>query len=217
MRLFISHSSTDSWIARKVAEDLERLGITVFLDAKDLESGDVFDEAISEEIRRTDEMLVIISPAALKSMWVILEFGAAQVLRKRLIPILVNVSPNELPHPINRYIARDINQIEKYYSELVNRNESGRQLEVAIAVPPPPLDRTQSVVVGDRVRISESPREPGKFPVLSEDMKNYLGMLATVMERGWSEQEATTFRLDIDEGLYLWADRWLNREEPDDR
>ena len=38
MRVFISHSSAESWIAKKIAEDLEKRGFEVFLDSKDLES-----------------------------------------------------------------------------------------------------------------------------------------------------------------------------------
>ena len=36
-----------------------------------------------------------------------MELGAARTMRKRLALILVGVSPNELPSPINRHLARD--------------------------------------------------------------------------------------------------------------
>jgi len=210
MKVFISHSSNEAWIARKICEDLVGLGIEVFLDNKDIHTGDDFDTKTNEHIIDSDEILLLVSQAALRSNWVMIECGAARALRKRLVPILINVSPNELPQPINRHLARDLNQIDRYYGEISNRLESGASMQQPVVLPSaPPLGRTQQLNIGDRVTISSQPCEPEEFPVLSEDMHRYLGVTATITGLGWIGQEVPTFRLDMDDGTFYWAERWL--------
>jgi len=215
VKVFISHSSAETWIASKVCEDIMQLGIDVFLDNKDVQTGDDFDQKTNEHIVDSDEIVILISQTALRSNWVMIECGAARVLRKRLVPILVDVAPNELPQPINRHLARDLNQIERYYRELRQRCESGVSPQLPIILPTAPSsDRFRPLKVGDRVKIADRPREPDEFPVLSEDMRRYLGMTATITAPGWVEQEPPTFRLDVDDGTFYWADRWLSRIGP---
>jgi len=214
VKVFISHSSADMWIAQRVCEDIAALGIDVFLDNKDLQTGDDFDHETNDHIRDSDEMIVLVSHAALKSNWVMIEFGAARVLQKRLVPILIDVAPNELPQPINRHLARDLNQIERYYEELRRRRPGVSLREPVILPTAPPSDQTGPLKVGDRVLITDRPRDPDEFPVLSEDMRKYLGMETTITAPGWPEQEPPTFRLDIDDGTFYWADRWLSRVHP---
>lgn len=121
MKVFISHSSLDQWIARMIARDLEVRGIVTFLDEKDIETGESIDDSIQEHLRTCDEVLMLLSPAALESHWVLVEIGGAKALNKRLIPILVHVGPNELPQPIAKGLARDLNDVEKYFDEVEQR------------------------------------------------------------------------------------------------
>lgn len=212
MKVFISHSSAETWIAHKICEDIMRLGIDVFLDNKDIQTGDDFDIKTDEHIVDSDEIIILVSQAALRSHWVMIECGAARVLRKRLVPILIDVAPNELPQPINRHLARDLNQIERYYGELLQRLESGGSPQQPIILPAaPPSERFRSLKVGDRVVITDRPRDPEEDPVLSEDMRRYLGMTATITALGWVGEDRPTFRLDVDEGTFYWAERWLRR------
>lgn len=215
VKVFISHSSAETWIARKICEDIMKLGIDVFLDNKDIQTGDDFDLKTNEHIIDSDEIIMLVSQAALRSSWVMIECGAARALRKRLVPILIDVAPNELPQPINRHLARDLNQIERYYRELLQRLESGVSPQLPVTLPTAPTsDRLRPLKVGDRVVIADRPRQADEFPVLSEDMRRYLGMEATVAALGWVDQEPPTFRLDVDDGTFYWAERWLSRVDP---
>jgi hypothetical protein len=212
MKVFISHSSSDSWVAEKIRDDIIAIGIEVFLDTKDVETGDAFDDVIRQRVIDADEMVMLVSPTALKSFWVMMEVGAARYLGKRLVPILINVSPNELPQPINRHLARDLNQIDRYYEELKRRSSSGETTEAPVLLPSPtPSESVKSLSVGDQVVIAERPLDPEGFPVLNEDMNPYLGMAATIEAPGWEDQGTKTFRLDVDDGIWLWAERWLSR------
>ena len=90
----------------EVGEEIQELGVETFLDAQNIVTGDDFDEGIRRQLAESDEILFIISAAALRSQWVMMELGAARAMGKRLVLILVGVSPNELPSPINRHLAR---------------------------------------------------------------------------------------------------------------
>ena len=107
MKIFISHSSGDKWVAQKISEEIQELGAETFLDAQNIVTGDDFDEEIRRQLAESDEILFIISATALRSQWVMMELGAARTMRKRLALILVGVSPNELPSPINPHQARE--------------------------------------------------------------------------------------------------------------
>lgn len=223
MKVFISHSSADRWIAEKISEDVEKLGVETFLDAQNIETGDDFDEEIRNQLLACDEIVIIISPAALKSQWVMMELGAARTLRKRLALVLVGVSPNELPSPVNRHLARDLNQIRDYYDELKIRRKSKtggtdksnappERTDPLIAPLPPPHGQDRPLTVGDRANISERPLDPESFPVLADDMEQYLGLTATIIAEDVLPQ-GKAFRLDVDGGMFFWAERWLKRAD----
>ena len=216
MKIFLSHSSRDKWAARRIAEDIDRLGATTFLDEKDIETGESIDEAIAAHLKDCDEVLVLLSPASVSSDWVLIEVGGAKALGKRLVPILLYLGANDIPSPIAKQLARDINNIDLYYDELQKRIEGN-------APPPPPVQRRRVRVapsrdrkafrVGDIVRLPENPQrseEREGSPTISweSDMEQYLGEKATVM----FVDEDRSLQLDIDDGLYWWAFEWLKKD-----
>lgn len=213
MKVFISHSSTDKWVARQISRQLHDRGIDSFLDEKDIETGDSIDSAIQEHLADCDELLMLLSPAALKSAWVLIEIGGAKALGKRLVPILVHVGTNDLPRPLTAGLARDLNEIDSYLNEIEARSR-GSEAEEATgdakrrstrASKPPKMFR-----VGDRVRL------PSSAPLSTLDregtevgwnlqMESFLGEPAEVME----VQDAGWTRVDADEGAWVWLMDWL--------
>ena len=184
MKIFISHSSGDKWVAQKISEEIQELARKRFLMLR-IFNGRRFDEKIRRQLAESDQILFIISATALRSQWVMMELGAARTMRKRLALILVGVSPNELPSPINRHLARDINEIHSYYDEVRARLESkgsdGASAasipdEPLIAPPPPPRAKIDPLHVGNHVRISKRPVDPEDFPVMVPEMEQYLGL-----------------------------------------
>src|SRR4051812_2573115 len=102
MKVFISHSSVDTWVVRQIAVHLGERGIETFLDVNDLETGDVWDDELRTELRDCDEVLLLLSRAAIASEWVRIEIGAAWALDKRLVPILHGLGVNEMPSAIDK-------------------------------------------------------------------------------------------------------------------
>jgi hypothetical protein len=61
-KVFISHSSIDTWVARQLARYIEDAGAVTFLDEADIEYGDDFEERILEALRTSQELLVLLTP-----------------------------------------------------------------------------------------------------------------------------------------------------------
>ncbi len=125
MKVFISHSSQDNWIARQLSQQLEAVGVVTFLDEKDLRTGDSIDDSIQQHLGECDELLMLLSPAALASSWVLVEIGGAKALHLRLIPILLHVGANDLPAPLAKGLARDLNDVDAYLAEAAERAKTG--------------------------------------------------------------------------------------------
>jgi formylglycine-generating enzyme required for sulfatase activity len=98
-RAFVSHTSLDVSFCRPYVETLRSYGIDVWYDEHDLGSGRLA-SAISNELSSREHFIVILSPAALNSIWVANEYGAALALDAQgklatLLPIIVE--PCEVP------------------------------------------------------------------------------------------------------------------------
>lgn len=118
--VFISHSSNDLWIANQIARELKALGVEVWLDEKDLKGGDILLEEIRTAIRACHEVIVLISQTSAKSQWVAVEIGMAVGQRKRVTPILNNVSPDKMI-PMKGIKSIELNDFEKFLIQLRSR------------------------------------------------------------------------------------------------
>ena len=115
MRIFISHSETDTNIATALIDLLET--------ALPLSDGDIrctsvpgyrlpggahIDGTLQSEVTEADLMIAVLTPEALKSIYVIFELGARWGSKKPLIPLLASgVRPEDLNDPIRRINALD--------------------------------------------------------------------------------------------------------------
>lgn len=88
-KVFLSYSSQDKAVAQKIASDLQALRIDLWSD-NDLQLGEIWKDVISEQLRQSDAVVVLISPANLQSEWTTDEWSSAFFNSKRIIPVLVN-------------------------------------------------------------------------------------------------------------------------------
>jgi hypothetical protein len=126
-KVFISHSSIDTWVARQLARYIEDLGASTFLDEADIEYVDDFEERILEAIKTSQELLVLLTPWALKRPYIWLEIGAIWGLGRRVIGVLHGVSPSELvaqdgtPALLKRIDLVELNNVGLYFEQLQRR------------------------------------------------------------------------------------------------
>ena len=86
--VFVSYARADSAFALRLAADLKAKGANVWLDQLDLQPGRQWDREIEQALTMCNEMLVILSPAAVESNNVMDEIGFALDEGKTVIPVL---------------------------------------------------------------------------------------------------------------------------------
>jgi hypothetical protein len=115
--VFISYSHIDSEVADDIAAILEEFEITFFRDVKDIEWGQPISLKVKEGLNDSLAILVIVSPASLKSHWVPYEIGYATAKEKRILPYLTHPSL-EVPSYIKdlNYKA-DLSKVKDFFSK----------------------------------------------------------------------------------------------------
>jgi hypothetical protein len=116
--VFLSYSSVDRQEANEIYEAIKNAGGRVFISEKDLNPGEDFAEEVRNAISSSRELWLLVSPNSIKSDWVISEWGAAWVLRKKIVPILHSCRPEDLPDRIRRLQCIDF---YKYLDLVRNR------------------------------------------------------------------------------------------------
>jgi uncharacterized protein YjbI with pentapeptide repeats len=85
---FLSYSSADREFALQLYTALTGAGVRVFWDYFDVVPGESLDQQIAQAIRELKRLIVVLSPASLKSEWVAREIRLAQLHRpESLLPI----------------------------------------------------------------------------------------------------------------------------------
>ena len=115
---FLSYSTLDTDEAREIHKGLGRANRTCFMSEKSIQPGDVFEERIREALRTCSEVWILVSPNSNRSEWVQREVSAAWALEKKVVPILLRCSPNELPSVMKGFQAIDYHKISDYIKRL---------------------------------------------------------------------------------------------------
>lgn len=114
--VFISYSHVDATSADDLASLLDALGIDYFRDVKHINWGDSISSKVRNALDSCVAVLVIVSPASLKSHWVPYEIGHASALRKIILPFLTHPSL-DVPHYIRDLnYATTIKMVKDYFT-----------------------------------------------------------------------------------------------------
>ena len=94
-RVFISYSRKDLAFVKQIVADLKNAGFEVWYDVSGLGGGSRWRSEIENALRKSQFVLVVLSPDATASEWVEREFLFASNLKRKIIPLLYR--PCELP------------------------------------------------------------------------------------------------------------------------
>ena len=121
-RLFISYSGKDRSFAVKLARDLKRRGVKVWIDLWEIKVGDSIVAKISDAIQGNDYLAVVLTPASVKSNWVQKELavGLIKELEEKSVAVLPLLAKKCKIPPL----IRD----KKYANFLINYNRGLREL-----------------------------------------------------------------------------------------
>jgi hypothetical protein len=122
-QVFVSHATADKWLAATFCEKIEVTGASTFRDDRDINGGDDIPEEIRTQIRRSRELVVLLTPESADRPWVLLEVGAAWGGRRnyRIVPVLCHVTLDAIPDIIKGKKAFHMNEFDQYLKELERR------------------------------------------------------------------------------------------------
>lgn len=125
--MFVSHSATDTWVARRIAEHISDCGATPFLDEAEIDVGADFEEDILAFLEKADELVVLLTPWALERPYVWAEIGAAWGRRIPIVGLLHGISAAELqsrpgiPVLLKKRDLVSLNEVDTYLAQLRDR------------------------------------------------------------------------------------------------
>ena len=102
----------------KTRNSLRRESITVWTNTTDIQTGEVFEEAIKRGIEQADNVVYLLSPDSVKSDFAWQELEDALSLNKRIIPVLVReISSESIPLALRdlHYVDLTDNELEEDY------------------------------------------------------------------------------------------------------
>jgi hypothetical protein len=105
MDVFISHAQADLPLAQFLHRHLSQEGLSAYLATVSMVPGEQWKQVILDNLRSSTWVICLASRAACESHWVMQEMGVAIGANKKLVPIVWDVSPQELPGWMREYQA----------------------------------------------------------------------------------------------------------------
>lgn len=120
-KVFISYAHEDSSVAEEIYTKLNQQHIEAFLDEKKIAIGERITLAVNDHLMSCSILVVIISPASLKSNWVMLELGQAIAMSKTILPYLTHPS-QDVPDVLrDTKCTSDLDSLMSHFSSLTTR------------------------------------------------------------------------------------------------
>jgi hypothetical protein len=96
--VFLAYAEEERTVAEQIRNSLRREGFTVWTNTTDIQVGADFQQVINRGIEEADNVVYLLSSAAVKSPWCQHELDYALSLHKRIIPVRVEaMAPDEIP------------------------------------------------------------------------------------------------------------------------
>jgi hypothetical protein len=119
----MSYSHIDSETANALGSALDDADVSYFRDVKDIDWGQQIDGAVQTALEDSDALLVIVSPASLKSVWVPFEIGYFSAVKRPILPYLVHPSLDLPSYISNLKNVRNIDDAKEYFHSLGNQSD----------------------------------------------------------------------------------------------
>lgn len=133
--VFVSYSATDSAVAERLANRLCEAGVSVFFAEKEISGGDEFGDKIKESLAESRELWLLASPASVQSTWVATEWGTAWALDKKIVPVLHDLTAQELPDRLRAVHSIDLSNVDREIQNLSSRrNREAKNILVLAAL-----------------------------------------------------------------------------------
>lgn len=121
--LFISYSTRYTTEAQTIEKQARQKGLKVFLANLSLKPGDAWEDEIRQALFDSRELCVLATPESLKSEWVVSEWSAAWLLKKRITAILLGCERQDLPARLLEYQTADYYKVDLFLDKVVERKQ----------------------------------------------------------------------------------------------
>jgi len=161
--VFISYAHEDWALVDQMCERFTSSGLEFFHDKKDIRWGGHISSEVQQALERAGGVVVVVSPASVKSQWVPYEVGYATALRKVILPYLTHPSI-DLPGYLAglRYIT-DLDAIGAFIGQVLAIGES-----TVVSAPGEFSDAVRAVSVLSGI----APQMPDLLSEMREDVRN---------------------------------------------
>lgn len=133
-RVFISYSRKNEAFAERIARDLSDAGLDVWIDLRQIQVGELWEQEIYRGLERAEFIVLCLSPASLASEWVQREVMTTKEAGKRIYPVMVEDCFKELQaHPTLSWLTavqfiKFEGRYEQAFPELLEALPGGRKL-----------------------------------------------------------------------------------------
>ena len=121
--IFLSHAHEDRSIARQLADDLTRHSLRAWISDHHVAAPHEWIDEIGKALKRCDWFIVVLTPAAIRSIWVKREVGFALNDRRyagRIIPLVARAcNPTQLAWPLAVIQSLDCRDYDKGIRKLL--------------------------------------------------------------------------------------------------
>jgi hypothetical protein len=100
---------------------LRDAGLKPLVDFADLPVGMEWKRTVREQIREADAMLILVTPAALNSAWMMAELGMAEGFERVVLPVTAGLRPHDLPAPLQTYEVIPFDEVDRAINTLGER------------------------------------------------------------------------------------------------
>ena|ERR1700674_4937237 len=121
LRIFISYARLDRDLAEDLRSRLENVSDDITLVSPETQPGHDWSAALLSQLKKADEILVLLTPNSLQSSNVLLAVGAGIGLQKKIIPIVVGLDAAALPGWVRETPFVRYSDLNTYLLELVQK------------------------------------------------------------------------------------------------
>lgn len=115
-KVLISYSQADSEIADEIVRTLLKQKVEIIRDIRDVNWGESVELKVDKGFDEISTVLVVISPASIKSQWMPYEIGFVRGKEKAVVPYITDPAL-ELPADIQQLKGiSEIGQLQAYFS-----------------------------------------------------------------------------------------------------
>jgi hypothetical protein len=137
--VFVSYAHSDGEFVATLLSRLEDENIHAFAD-RSIKPGDDWLLRLEAALKESQVILFLITPNSLRSNWVNAEAGAAWILKKRVIPVLLDADPSQLFDLLRTHQAHNLHNPQRI-DDLIT------YLRDVINPPPPPTTSSKPAEV----------------------------------------------------------------------